>query len=295
MKTRLRRILAEIANDPVQALKLARDRVETTLIRRRARSSLRRLPTPRKPYSPVDQEIMAIHWVHRIALPGGRVTPGDWDTDTAMRRLRLPEDLSGKTVLDVGAWDGLYSFEAERRGAKRVLATDHFCWSGPGWGSRAGFDLVHRLLRSKVEARDIDIADLSPESVGTFDVVLFLGVLYHVPEPLAALERVASVTSGMLILETLVDLTFMRQPAWTFHGGRSQPFALYRHWRRDPTTWFAPNEAAVVTMLEHVGFKKIVRVYPAVGLWRRLVHFFNVFLPFFNVQKNYRMVVHAWK
>ena len=295
MKTRLRRLVSEIAADPAHALTLLRDRLETALIRRGAKASLRRLPTPSQPYSSIDEEIMAVHWVHRITLPDGRVTPGDWDTGTAVRRLQLPDDLSGKAVLDVGAWDGLYSFEAERRGAKRVLATDHFCWSGEGWGSRSGFDLAHRLLGSKVEARDIDIPDLSPESVGTFDVVLFLGVLYHLKEPLAALERVASVTGGMLILETLADLTFMRQPAWSFHGGRSQPFALYRHWRRDPTTWFAPNEAAVVTMLEHVGFKKIVRVFPAAGLWRRLVHFLNAFVPFFNVQKNYRMVFHAWK
>ena len=62
-------------------------------------------------------------------------------------------------------------------------------------------------------ARDIDIPDLSPASVGIVDVVLFLGVLYHLKEPLAALERVASVTGGMLVLETLADLTFMRQPA----------------------------------------------------------------------------------
>jgi len=292
---RLRRIAAEIADDPIHAVELVRDRLETTLIRRRSKASLRRLPTPQKPYSRVDEEIMAIHWVHRIALPDGTVTPGDWDTGAAMRRLRMPDDLSGKTVLDVGAWDGLYSFEAEKRGAQRVLATDHFCWSGTGWGSRAGFDLAHRLLRSRVEAQDIDIPHLSPESVGTFDVVLFLGVFYHLKEPLAALERVASVTSGMLILETLADLTFMRQPAWSFHRGRSQPFALYRHWRRDPTTWFAPNEAAVVTMLEEVGFTKIVRVFPRVGLWRRIVHFLNAFVPFFNVQKNYRMVFHAWK
>jgi tRNA (mo5U34)-methyltransferase len=295
MKPGLRRIIAEIAGNPVHALKVLRDRIETALILRRAKSSLKRLPIPQKPYSLVGEEIMAIHWVHRISLLDGTVTPGDWDTGRAMSRLRLPEDLSGKTVLDVGAWDGLYSFEAERRGARRVLATDHFCWSGTGWGSRAGFDLAHRLLSSRLEARDIDIPDLSPESVGTFDVVLFLGVLYHLKEPLAALERVASVTDGMLILETLVDLTFMRQPALTLHRGRSQPFALYRHWRRDPTTWFAPNEAAVVAMLEQVGFKKIVRVFPAVGLWRRILHFMNAFVPFFNVQKNYRAVFHAWK
>lgn len=65
-------------------------------------------------------------------------------------------------------------FEAEKRGAARVLATDYFCWGGPGWGTRAGFDLAHRLLNSKVEAKEIDIPDISPETVGVFDIVLFL-------------------------------------------------------------------------------------------------------------------------
>ncbi|MBS2037266.1 DUF1698 domain-containing protein [bacterium] len=238
---------------------------------------------------------MAIHWVHRIPLPEGRYTPGDWDTAQTLEQLQLPEDLTDKTVLDVGTWDGFYAFEAERRGARRVLATDHFCWSGEGWGTRAGFDLAHRLLNSKVEALDIDIPDISPETVGVFDVVLLTGVLYHLKEPLQALERVASVTKELLVLETLVDLTFMSQPALTFHRGRSQPFSLYRHWRLDSTTWFAPNEAAVIAMLEQAGFARIQRVHPKGNLLARLNHFLNVFLPFFNVQRNYRMVFHAWK
>jgi tRNA (mo5U34)-methyltransferase len=289
------RRVQRLVGDPRRAFNVLRDRVERALAQWPSQVSLRKLCIPREPYSDIDKQIMAIHWVHRITLPGGRVTPGDWDTDKALSRLRLPEDLSGKTVLDVGAWDGLYSFEAEKRGAARVLATDHFCWSGDGWGTRDGFDLAHRLLGSKVEPRDIDIPDLSPESVGIFDVVLFLGVLYHLKDPLSALERVASVTRDLLILETLVDLTFMRQPALSFHRGRSQPFSLYRHWRRDPTTWFAPNEAAVVTMLEHVGFRKTVRVFPPVALWSRCLHLMNAAIPFFSVQKNFRMVFHAWK
>ena len=125
--------------------------------------------------------------------------------------------------------------------------------------------------------------------------MLFLGVLYHLPEPLEALQRVASVTRELLILETMVDLTFMRQPALSFQRGRSQPRSLYRHWRMDPTTWFVPNEAAVITMLEHVGFSKIERVYPRFQAGRRINHFANAFAPLVNIQKNYRMVFHAWK
>lgn len=126
-------------------------------------------------------------------------------------------------------------------------------------------------------------------------MVLFLGVLYHLPNPLAALERVASVTRERLILETMVDLTFMRQPALSFHRGRSQPRSLYRHWRKDPTTWFVPNEAAIVTMLEHVGFSRIERIFPRFSLGRRINHIANACLPLVNIQKNYRAVFHAWK
>jgi len=77
--------------------------------------------------------------------------------------LALPEDLSGMSVLDIGSWDGFFAFEAERRGASRVLATDSFCWSGEGWGNKDGFNLVRNVLNSKVEDLDIDIMELSPE------------------------------------------------------------------------------------------------------------------------------------
>jgi tRNA (mo5U34)-methyltransferase len=295
MKTKVARFVSRLRVDPSDAMVELRNRIERKLIRWDGAWSLRTVNIPREPFSVTDREIMGIHWVHRIELPDGTVTPGDWNTGKYMKRLRLPASLTGKTVLDVGTWDGLYAFEAEKRDARRVLATDHYCWSGPGWGTRAGFDLAHRLLGSKVEAKDIDIPDISPQTVGLFDVVLFLGVLYHLPEPFLALERVASVTKELLILETMVDLTFMRQPALSFQRGRSQPVSLYRHWRWDDGTWFVPNEGAVVTMLEQVGFRKVERIFPRLAVPSRIAHFLNALVPFFNVQKNYRMVFHAWK
>src|SRR6267143_602400 len=86
-------------------------------------------------------------WFHRIDLGGGVVTPGMDCSAEKLGNLGMPEDLRGRTVLDIGAWDGYFSFEAERRGARRVLATDHFCWGGGGWGTQAGFDLARRILR----------------------------------------------------------------------------------------------------------------------------------------------------
>ena len=88
--------------------------------------------------------------------------------------------------------------------------------------------------------------DLSPERVGTFDVVLFLGVLYHLPHPLLALERVASVTRDLLILETVVDMVGISRPAMAYYPDRDL--------NRDPTNWWGPNVPAVHALLRSVGF-----------------------------------------
>jgi tRNA (mo5U34)-methyltransferase len=164
----------------------------------------------------------------------------------------MPESFQGMTVLDIGAWDGFYSFEAERRGASRVLATDSFCWGGGGWGTKAGFDLVRNTTNSKVEDMVIDVMDLSPERIGLFDVVLFLGVLYHLRHPLLALERVFSVTRKQLILETHVDLLSYEKPAMAFYPGSEL--------NNDPTNWWGPNPVAVKAMLKDVGFQKIDQI-----------------------------------
>ena len=72
----------------------------------------------------MENTMRNIKWWHRIDLGDGRITPGRDATQEKLETLHLPNSLSGKTVLDIGAWDGFFSFEAERRGAVRVLATD---------------------------------------------------------------------------------------------------------------------------------------------------------------------------
>jgi tRNA (mo5U34)-methyltransferase len=195
------------------------------------------------------REVAATKWWHTIDLGHGIVTPGIDPTPARLRELQVPEDLTGLTVLDVGAWDGFFSFEAERRGASRVLATDSFCWGRGGWGTKAGFEIARRALGSRVEDLDIDPLDLSPERIGTFDLVLFLGVLYHMRHPLLALERVFSVTRRQLILQTQVDLAAIERPALAFYQGTDL--------NNDPTNWFGPNPAAVVAMLRTAGFTDV--------------------------------------
>jgi tRNA (mo5U34)-methyltransferase len=204
--------------------------------------------------SDLAAQVSAIRWYHSIDLGGGIVTPGVDDTPYRLARVGLPASLAGQSVLDIGAWDGFFSFEAERRGAARVVAADYFSWHGDGWGRKAGFELARRTLGSRVEDVDIDVMDLSPERLGTFDVVLFLGVLYHLRHPLLALERVASVTRGTLILETVVDMVGIRRPVAAFYPGREL--------NDDPTNWWGPNVTAVEGMLRSVGFPDIRTVMP---------------------------------
>lgn len=238
----------------------------------------------------LKRRIAQISWYHSIDLGNGIVTPGVFRTRDTLEHIGLPPDLRGRSVLDVGAWDGFYSFEAERRGARRVLATDHFCWSGEGWGTKAGFECARRALNSKVEDIDIDVLDLSPDRIGTWDVVLCLGVLYHMRHPLLALERVASVTSGCLILETHVDLLWTRRPALAFYPGAELS--------RDPTNWCGPNGPALKAMLTSVGFRKIDVVWGMSLPFRfaRAVKWSVVgrgrFLP---TLAQGRVVVHAWR
>ena len=200
----------------------------------------------------LQSRVSAIRWYHTIDLGGGVVTRGVDDSPMRLARARLPESLRGLTVLDIGAWDGFFSFECERRGAARVVAADHFSWHGSGWGTKAGFLLAREALGSRVEDIDIDVMDLTPERVGTFDVVLFLGVLYHLRHPFLALERVSSLTRDRLILETVVDLVGFRRPAMAFYPGREL--------NNDPTNWWGPNIPAVHGMLESLGFTHVTTV-----------------------------------
>lgn len=208
------------------------------------------------------------HWHHCIDLGKGVFTKGGKEGKFCWKMQNwilqgFPENLKEKTVLDIGAWDGFYSFEAEKRGAKRVLATDSFVWENRElyglnkdfWrdfgAGKQGFELARHILNSEVEDLNIDILDITPEKIGTFDVVLFLGVLYHMKYPLLALEKVANVTKKLLILETHIHplLSLINKPIMMFYPNNELS--------KDVTNWCGPNIAMVKSMLITAGFDKV--------------------------------------
>ena len=242
----------------------------------------------------VRAEVNSLRWYHTIDLGSGVVTKGVDDTPARLRLLRLPADLSGQSVLDIGAWDGFFSFEAERRNAKRVVAADYYAWHGQGWGTgkgKAGFELARRVLGSRVEDVDVDVLDLSPQAVGTFDLVLLLGVLYHLPNPLLALERVAAVSGRCLVLETVVDMVGIGRPAAAFYPGQEL--------NRDPTNWWGPNHAAVCGMLTSVGFTRVEVLTPPRSAFFRAARGINHLIKGRNrlrpAYRQDRAVFHAFK
>jgi tRNA (mo5U34)-methyltransferase len=201
----------------------------------------------------VQERVASFRWFHRIDLGNGIVTPGVDDSPAKLKALELPS-LAGKTVLDIGANDGFFSFAAERAGARRVLAVDEPAWGeDDSLGSKRGFDLAREVLQSKVEDLRCDLHDLTPELVGTFDVVFLLGVLYHLEDPINSLRHVARLTNELLVVETLVDMTWTRRPAAAFYPGAEI--------NEDASNWWGPNPPAVLGMLRTVGFRDVRHVH----------------------------------
>lgn len=187
-------------------------------------------------------------WYHQIEVSPGIVTPGSHDSHDELAQLdlmELPKDLSGRRVLDLGCRDGFFSFEMESRGAE-VVAIDY----APE--THTGFGTASKILRSNTPYLVRNVYDLDPDEYGLFDVVLFLGLLYHLRNPLAALDRIRSVTKpgGFLFLETQLakDVTIIDQdaPLWEFHPRDSL--------RGDATNKWTPNFAGLKAIVEEAEF-----------------------------------------
>jgi tRNA (mo5U34)-methyltransferase len=178
------------------------------------------------------------HWYHQIELPDGTVTPGinlSKATLAQYEEMGLPARFDGLRVLDIGCADGFYSFLAETRGAAEVIAVDYRL------PTASGFSVAADILGSKVRHVVANVYDLDPALLGTFDFVFFIGVLYHLRNPLLALDRVRAMarTGGQVLVEThVIDWPFRTKlieaglppenadvivglPMWDFYKGDS--------------------------------------------------------------------------
>jgi tRNA (mo5U34)-methyltransferase len=204
----------------------------------------------------LNEEAARLIWYHTIELPGGVTTPGIYDHRPYVAAYGLPPDLHGKTVLDVGAASGFFTFEFERRGAA-VTATDLPTWRAHDFGAQYEPELapdqaeayLHepflfaRRARGSRAARTLtSIYDISPESTGTFDLVFCGSVLIHLSDPATALRRLQSVTREAAIISTVIHPLDSPDPVALFSG----------HLRGD--TWWAPNRAGFEALVRSAGF-----------------------------------------
>jgi len=223
----------------------------------------------------LGERVGATRWYHTIDLGGGIVTPGWFDTRATVAKVPLPASLAGLRCLDVGTWDGFWAFELERRGAASVTAIDiddQERWDWPPAmriaraaddsrryvedfkAQAAGFALAHEALGSRVERLDLSVHDLSPERLGTFDLVFLGSLLLHLRDPVGALDAVRSVCGGEAVIADAVDaipsFTRPRTPTARLEG-------VERPW------WWQPNRAGLHQMVRSAGFEilEATRVY----------------------------------
>ncbi|MCA1560243.1 MAG: tRNA 5-methoxyuridine(34)/uridine 5-oxyacetic acid(34) synthase CmoB [Acidobacteria bacterium] len=198
-----------------------------------------------------------------------------------LRLLQIPNDLRGQSVLDIGAWDGFWSFECERRGADRVLAIDTYAWDHYGMDA---FLLAHSALDSKVEHRRLAVEELSVEAVGQFDLVLFLGVFYHLRSPIDALDRLRQIVRGRLICEThtLLPALHGSYPLVSFFPGDGHETGRAREFTAIPT------EECLMQMLLSSGFRSVeVKYRPSMRFFKKITAALS------NRPQSGRLVVHA--
>ncbi len=197
------------------------------------------------------------YWFHRIELAPGLVTPG-WSNPEAEKLpyFGLPKDMRGMRVLDVGTAEGFFAFEAERRGAEEVVAVDSFP------DSVRRFNICRDALGSKANAYLCNVYDLTPKLFGTFDMVFFFGVLYHLRHPLLALEKLLNVCCGTMLMQTATyeHPAVAETPMAKFHPFGSSSTDKEGKVHVDPTIFWLPNRQCVLAMVESVGFVSVATI-----------------------------------
>lgn len=211
-----------------------------------------------------------INWYHSFDLAQGLEIEGNFDLRPHLDRYGIPEDLSSKTVLDVGASNGFFSFEFERRGAARVVAVDLPTISEHDFTPQfleerekqyseetrkahdetdlhGGFFLLKEVFQSRVEHVGVNVYDVGPDTVGgRFDLVFCGSLLIHLTDPFRALQRLHSVTRERCIVATVHDPDLGEDPHMRFIGS----------W--NGIAWWKPSIPCLESMMRCAGFKDVV-------------------------------------
>lgn len=203
-------------------------------------------------------------WFHNISLNGVQTAPNHFLGDYPSAKWRvfqnaIPQDLTGMTVLDIGCNGGFYSIEMKRRGAKRVLGIDH----APQYLDQARF-------AAEVLGLDIAFEQLSvyqaPKLNERFDLVLFMGVFYHLRYPLLALDLLRQhVVKDWLVFQSMLrgsravpeieeDYPFSERAIFDRPGYPKMHF-VENCYSEDPTNWWIPNRACAEAVLRSAGFR----------------------------------------
>ena len=188
-------------------------------------------------------------WYHSFELPDGTRIEGFNEIDWLRKRyarFRIPADLTGKRVLDIGAWDGWFSFEAERRGAA-VTAIDCV--------EVANFLEIRKKLASRVSYRILDFYELPKAGLGAFDFVFCLGILYHLKHPLLALEIVCALTTDTAIVESFV----IDGGTWQDHQDEVPTMEFYEtdELGNQLDNWIGPTVSCLMAMCRAAGFARV--------------------------------------
>jgi tRNA (mo5U34)-methyltransferase len=198
----------------------------------------------------LKRRLSELGWYHSIDVPGVGTIPGLQSSEQLRKRLAkfpIPDDLRGKRVLDIGAWDGWFSFEMERRGAA-VVAMDN--------AEHHRFREAKKLLGSSVEYVSADICRVTPRDIGHFDFVLFFGVLYHLKHPLLALENVCELATEAAFVESYVcDST-----GYSTGGAAQKPYMEFYEGEElagQFDNWVGPNVPCLLAMCRTAGFARV--------------------------------------
>jgi tRNA (mo5U34)-methyltransferase len=221
--------------------------------------------TPDMPQDYVRRRISELgEWFHNMDLAGVQTAPHHFLGDYPACKWRnfshaIPADLHGRTVLDIGCNAGFYSLEMKRRGADRVVAVD----SDPVYLAQAKF--AAEVRGAQIEFRHLDVYRIE-QLRETFDIVLFMGVLYHLRHPLLALDLLSEhVVRDILVFQSLLrgsqavsplaeDYPFEETGIFRRAGYPAMHFVEHRY-AHDPTNWWIPNRACAEAMLRSAGFE----------------------------------------